>query len=91
MAAAAHSGSAVSVEVGLTLFFKIGSRGLEEDRKGASLVKVGLTYKKETAITLRSFFRTFFLSLLYPCPCEETQISMNPLHTPSSSLTPSEN
>ncbi len=42
MAAAAHSGSAVSVEVGLTLFLKVGSRGLEEDRKGTRLVKVRL-------------------------------------------------
>ena len=39
VAAAAHSGSAVSVVVGLTLFFKVGSRGLEEDRKGTTLVK----------------------------------------------------
>lgn len=40
MAAATHSGSAVSVELGLTLFIKVGSRGLE-DRKKAKLVKVG--------------------------------------------------
>lgn len=32
MAAAAHSGSAVSVEVGLALLLKVGSRGLEVDR-----------------------------------------------------------
>lgn len=42
MAAAAHSGSAVSVEVGLTLFLKVGSRGLEEDRKRTRLVEVRL-------------------------------------------------
>lgn len=39
MAAAAHRGSAVSVVVGLTLFLKVGSRGLEEDRKGTWSVK----------------------------------------------------
>lgn len=33
MAAAAHSGSAVSVVVGLTLFFKVDSRGLEEEEE----------------------------------------------------------
>lgn len=33
MAAAAHSSSAVPVEVGLTLFLKVGSRGLEEDKE----------------------------------------------------------
>lgn len=33
MTAAAHGRSAVSVEVGLTLFLKVGSRGLEEDRE----------------------------------------------------------
>lgn len=33
MATAAHRSSAVPVEVGLTLFLKVGSRGLEEDRK----------------------------------------------------------
>ncbi len=37
MAAAAHSSSAVSEEVGLTLFLKVGSRGLDEDRKGTGL------------------------------------------------------
>lgn len=69
--AAAHRCSAVSVEVGLTLFLKVGSRGLEEDRKGTWLVKVGLNcknYKTETAITLKpflghSFSSTLFLSL----------------------------
>lgn len=38
MAAAAHSGSAVSVVVGLTLFVKVGSRGLEH-RKDNKLFK----------------------------------------------------
>lgn len=33
MAPATRSGSAVSVVVGLTLFVKVGSRGLKEDRK----------------------------------------------------------
>lgn len=42
MTAAAHSSSAVSVEVGLSLFLKVGSRGLEGDRKGTRLVNVRL-------------------------------------------------
>lgn len=41
MAAAAHRGSAVSVEVGLTLFLKVGSRGLGEDRKGDKVSQSG--------------------------------------------------
>lgn len=40
--AAAHSSSGVSMEVGLSLFLKVGSRGLEGDRKGTRLVNVGL-------------------------------------------------
>lgn len=39
VAAAAHRGSAVSVVVGLALFLKVGSRGLEEDRQGDGSVK----------------------------------------------------
>lgn len=41
MAAAAHSGSAVSVVVGVTLFVKVGSRGLEMEGNRTKLVKVG--------------------------------------------------
>lgn len=50
MAASAHSASAVSVVVGLTLFVKVGSRGLEEDRKGTNLVKSGTLQRWWTVI-----------------------------------------
>ena len=39
MTTAAHSGSAVFVEVGLALFLKVGSRGLEER---VSMVRIWL-------------------------------------------------
>lgn len=57
MTAAAHSSSAVSEEVGLALFLKVGSRGLKGARKGTRLFKVGLNcnnYKTETVITVIS-------------------------------------
>lgn len=43
VAAAAHSSSAVSEELGLALFLKVGSRGLKGARKGTRLFKERMT------------------------------------------------
>lgn len=56
VAAAAHSGSAVSVEVGLTLFLKVGSRGLEGCGKGTRLFKRGL-YSQMCTMNRRHLFQ----------------------------------
>ncbi|KAG7227233.1 hypothetical protein INR49_013893 [Caranx melampygus] len=54
VAAAAHSSSAVSVVVGLTLFVKVGSRGLREDREGTILEKWDTPERRQTVVDMGS-------------------------------------